>query len=57
LGPAYASGLEKVQGRLAPGFYADLLILDENPFTTASSKLPNLLPEATMVGGEWVWKG
>lgn len=55
-GPAYAAGRENVQGRLAEGYYADLLVLDEDPFTLLPESLAQLTPVGTMVGGEWVYR-
>ena len=55
-GPAYAAGLENQLGQLAPGFYADLIVLNQDPFEIPSSSLHMLQPAATMVGGEWVWQ-
>ncbi len=55
-GPAYAAGLEARQGRLAPGFDADLIVLDQNPFDLPPQDLHTLRPAATMVAGEWVWQ-
>ncbi|MEX2144115.1 MAG: amidohydrolase [Anaerolineales bacterium] len=54
-GPAYLSGMETKLGRLAPGFLADLLVLDEDPFSIDPHELHHLQPKATMLGGEWVW--
>ena len=56
-GPAFASGQESQLGRLAPGFLADLIVLNENPFALPAEKLYQIRPSATMVGGEWVWQG
>ncbi len=56
LGPAYAAGLENLSGRIAPGFFADLILLDKDPFKLSSDELHHLQPLATMVGGEWVWQ-
>lgn len=55
-GPAYAAGLERKQGRLAPGYFADLIVLEQDPFDLPASSLYQVQPVATMVGGEWVWK-
>jgi len=52
-GPSYASGLEKELGCLLPGYLADLLVFDEDPFGCTSEELPNITPIATMVGGDW----
>jgi predicted amidohydrolase YtcJ len=55
-GPAYAAGHEQIQGKLLPGFYADLIVLDQDPFKINPEDLHKLLPIKTMVGGEWVWE-
>ena len=54
-GAAYAAGLESQLGTLAPGYLADLLILDRDPFTCEPEALREIMPLATMVGGEWVF--
>ena len=56
-GPAYAAGLENHLGRLAPGYRGDLLVLEEDPFDMDPHNLFRLQPAATMVGGEWVYRG
>lgn len=56
-GPAYAARMEDRLGRLAPGYLADLLVLDEDPFTCDPAQLRHIRSLATMVGGEWVWRG
>jgi hypothetical protein len=56
LGAAYTAGLENSLGRLAPGFLADLLVLDVDPFTCEADQLSQLGPAATMVDGEWVFQ-
>lgn len=55
-GPAYAAGLEQQAGRLKPGYYADLIVLDQDPFTLPADLLYSVQPSATMIGGEWVWQ-
>ncbi len=55
-GPAYASGQEHQQGTLARGYFADLIVLAQNPFILPAKDLQALQPSATMVGGEWVWQ-
>jgi predicted amidohydrolase YtcJ len=55
-GAAYAAGMEDRLGRLSPGYYADLIVLDEDPFTCAPDSLLTMQPVATMLGGEWVWQ-
>jgi predicted amidohydrolase YtcJ len=56
LGPAYAAGLENDLGRLAAGYFADLIVLDQDPFEQSPDLLYQVKPSATMVGGEWVWR-
>jgi len=53
-GPAYTAGLENRCGKLAPGFAADLLVLEGDPFTIPPDELRGLLPTAVMVGGKFV---
>lgn len=57
LGPAYAANMEHRLGRLAPGYLADLIVLDasQNPFTCDPDDLLTMQSSATMVGGEWVY--
>ncbi len=55
-GPAYAAGMETHLGKLAPGFLADLLVLDSDPFTCESVALREIQPAATMVDGAWVYR-
>ena len=54
-GPAYAAGMEDKLGRLAPGYLADLIVLDKNPFEIDPHELRHLKPVSTMLGGSWVW--
>jgi len=55
LGPAYAGNAEGRLGKLAPGYHADLIVLDRDPFACEPDELQALLPAATMLAGEWVW--
>lgn len=57
LGPAYAAGMENRLGRLAPGYLADLIVLDgwQDPFHCDADELLQMQSSATMVGGEWVY--
>ncbi len=55
-GPAYAAGLEDHLGMLAPGYLADLIVLDQDPFAIRPEELRKLLPAATMLGGTWVFR-
>ncbi len=38
-------------GRLAPGAYADLVVLDRDPLTCALDDLPDVVVHATMTAG------
>jgi predicted amidohydrolase YtcJ len=53
-GPAYAVGREHQLGRLGPGCYADLVVLDDDPFTCPPERISAIGVVATMVGGRWV---
>jgi len=54
-GAAYAAGMENRLGKLAPGYLADLLVLDADPFECGPDEIKDILPIGTMVGGEWVY--
>ena len=56
LGPAYAAGMESVQGRLEPGYLADLVVLARDPYACRPDELAGLAPVGTMVGGEWRYR-
>jgi cytosine/adenosine deaminase-related metal-dependent hydrolase len=43
-GPAYAAGLEDQLGRLAPGYLADLIVLDQDPFRCPPRSAPACSP-------------
>ena len=53
-GAAYAAGMEDRLGQLAPGYLADLIVLDQDPFRLPVEDLAQLAPSAVMVNGEWV---
>ncbi|MEN8240880.1 MAG: amidohydrolase [Chloroflexota bacterium] len=55
-GAAYAAGMEDDLGMLSPGYFADLIILPDDPFKLEIDQLHAIQPTATMVGGEWVWR-
>jgi predicted amidohydrolase YtcJ len=55
-GPAYVAYLDDRLGKLAPGYLADLLILDRDPFTCEPDTIKNIHPVATMVGGNWIYR-
>jgi hypothetical protein len=56
LGAAYAASLEARSGKLAPGYLADLILLEQDPFVAPPADLLEMAPLGTMVGGEWVWQ-
>jgi predicted amidohydrolase YtcJ len=56
VGAAYVAGLEDRLGRLSPGYYADLIVLEGDPFMAPAESIYATQPGATMVGGEWVWQ-
>jgi predicted amidohydrolase YtcJ len=51
---AWVAGEEKIKGRLAPGYLADLAVVDREPFSVAPSALKDLKVVLTMVGGRVV---
>lgn len=55
-GPARLAGMEDRLGLLAPGYLADLIVLDQDPFEMDAGELQLLKPSATMLGGQWVWR-
>jgi predicted amidohydrolase YtcJ len=51
--PAWLAGDERRRGRLLPGYLADLVVLDRDPFAVPPDELPDVQVVATMVGGRW----
>mgnify|MGYP001597170696 FL=1 len=51
-GSAYALHREDTLGSLAPGKYADFVILDKDPTNLSAEEIRNLKVEAVFVGGE-----
>jgi predicted amidohydrolase YtcJ len=49
--PAWLAGDERRRGRLLPGYFADLVVLNRDPF---DAELDELEVVATMVGGRWM---
>jgi predicted amidohydrolase YtcJ len=50
-GPAYAAGAEREWGRLAPGYVADFIVLDRDPYAGAPDDLLRVQVLATVVDG------
>jgi predicted amidohydrolase YtcJ len=51
--PAWLTGDERRRGKLLPGYLADLVVLDRDPFAIPVDELPEVRVVATMVGGRW----
>ena len=51
--PAWLSHDERVRGTLVPGRYADLVVLDRDPFACEPDELREVKVVATMLGGRW----
>jgi len=51
---AWAAGEEDLKGRIAPGHFADLVVLDRSPFDVPPDSLKDLVVERTIVGGRTV---
>jgi predicted amidohydrolase YtcJ len=51
--PAWLTGDERRRGRLLPGYLADLVVLDRDPFGIPADELAQVQIVATMVGGRW----
>ncbi|HEX7255688.1 MAG TPA: amidohydrolase [Gaiellaceae bacterium] len=51
--PAWLSYDEHRRGKLVPGFLADLVVLDRDPFELPPEELSDVAVVATMVGGRW----
>jgi predicted amidohydrolase YtcJ len=52
--PAWLEGEERRRGKLLPGYLADLVVLDRDPFELDPKELPEAHVVATMLGGRWV---
>jgi predicted amidohydrolase YtcJ len=52
--PAWLAGDERRRGKLIPGFDADLVVLDRDPFELEPEELPSVGVVATMLAGRWV---
>ena len=52
--PAWLARDERRRGKLIPGHYADLVVLDRDPAAVAAEELPDVRVVATMLGGAWV---
>lgn len=55
-GAAYAAGREEFSGKIAPGYQADLVILEDNIFTMPRSNLHQARVAATIYNGKQVYR-
>jgi predicted amidohydrolase YtcJ len=55
--PAWLTGEERKRGKLVPGFLADLVVLDRDPFDCQPEELADVHVVGTMIGGRWVFNG
>jgi predicted amidohydrolase YtcJ len=51
--PAWLAGDERRRGKLVPGHYADLVVLDRDPLACQPEELAEVRTVATMLGGGW----
>lgn len=56
MGGAYAGFAEDRFGRLAPGLWADFIIVDADPLLATAADLWNMQVEQTWVGGKMMWE-
>jgi predicted amidohydrolase YtcJ len=55
-GAAYAAYAEGRQGKIAEGYLADMIVLDQDPFVVEAHELKSMQCSATMIAGEWVFE-
>jgi predicted amidohydrolase YtcJ len=53
--PAWLARDERRRGKLLPGYFADLVVLDRDPLACPPEELPEVRVVATMVGGSWAY--
>jgi len=53
---AYAADEDHIKGRLAPGYLADFVVLDDNPLTIDPSHIKSIGIRATYSGAQNVWQ-
>jgi predicted amidohydrolase YtcJ len=52
--PSWLAGDERRRGKLLPGYYADLVVLDRDPVASEPEELRDIQVVATMLAGTWV---
>jgi len=55
-GAAIAAGAAHEQGRLSPGFLADIAVLDADPFAVEPAHLAGIRADITILEGQVVWQ-
>jgi predicted amidohydrolase YtcJ len=55
LSPAISTCWQDKIGQLTEGCYADLIVLDQDPFKIEPTNLKDLMPSSVMVNGEWIF--
>ena len=50
------TSVEDVKGRIKPGYYADMVLLDRDIFTVDPAEIKDIRPVMTMVGGKVVYE-
>ena len=55
-GVAHAAGASDEQGKLAPGYLADIAVLSDDPFKVDPSALHRIGAEITLLEGKVVWE-
>jgi predicted amidohydrolase YtcJ len=53
--PAWLAGDERRRGKLLPGYLADLVVLNQDPFACEPHELAEIEVVAAMLGGRWVF--
>jgi predicted amidohydrolase YtcJ len=53
INPSWLAGDERRRGRLLPGYFADLVILNRDPLDCPVDELESIEVVATMLGGSW----
>ncbi len=56
IGSAYNEFMEDRKGRIAPGFLADMVVLDRNIFSIPDDEIKEIEPVRTIVGGRTVYQ-
>lgn len=56
VGSAYAEFAEEHKGRIKPGFYADMVLLDDDIFTIDPMRIKDVSPVMTVIGGKIVYR-